>query len=321
MTKEYIAKKILSALFVLLCVIVLNFFLFRLMPGDAVSTIIDPNFSQEAKEHLRHLYALDKTLPEQFLVYIKSMVTFDFGMSFLSQKPVWEEIHSRLLNTLFLSCSVMICSAITGIILGIKAAYSRGGKTEKFVLRSAALTSAFPSFFVELLFLMFFAYGLGFFPLRGTTSIPEPVGAFNICIDYIWHMALPVISLSLLSFGSWALYVRNLTIKTTQEDFVFAARARGLSEKAISHHIFRTILPTIITIILMSLPGLVSGAVITETIFSLRGLGTFLLESVTAQDYPSAQASFFLLALITITSNMLADIFICIADPRIKAEN
>ncbi|MDO4562078.1 MAG: ABC transporter permease [bacterium] len=320
MSGRWFLRRLLSSFVVLAAVLVLNFLLFRLMPGDAVSTIIDPSFSPEAKENLRALYGLDRPLWEQFVIYIKQMLTFSFGLSFLSRKPVWDELLSRLPVTLTLTASSMTISALTGVWLGIKAATSRGKLAEKIVLRASAVTSSFPGFFVQLVLLMLFARALPLFPLRGTLSVPPPAGALNILLDYGWHLALPVISLSLMGFGGWALYVRNLMVRALNEDFALMARARGLSRGRVVWHAFRTILPPILTILLMSVPGLVSGAVITESVFSLHGVGTFLLEAISGHDYPSAGASFYLLALITVFCNLAADVAYGLVDPRVRIE-
>lgn len=320
MSGRWFLKRLLSSFVVLAAVLVLNFLLFRMMPGDAVSTIIDPSFSPEAKENLRALYGLDRPLWEQFVIYIRQMLTFSFGLSFLSRKPVWDELVSRLPVTLTLTVSSMALSSALGVWLGIKAALNRGRLAEKIVLRASAVTSSFPGFFVQLVLLMLFARALPIFPLRGTLSVPPPTGALGIFLDYGWHLALPVLSLSLMGFGGWALYVRNLMVRALNEDFALMARARGLSRGRVVWHTFRTILPPILTILLMSVPGLVSGAVITESVFSLHGVGTFLLEAISGHDYPSAGASFYLLALITVFCNLLADITYGLVDPRVRIE-
>ena len=141
MNRRWFWGRILSSIGVLAAVLVLNFILFRIMPGDAVGTIIDPNFSPEAKDRLRELYGLDKPLLEQFFIYIRQMLTFSFGLSFLSRKPVWDELLSRLPGTLFLMASSMAFSAVIGIWLGIKAALNRGRLAERIVLRAGAITA------------------------------------------------------------------------------------------------------------------------------------------------------------------------------------
>ena len=321
MSRSWLIRRILSSLAVLAAVLVLNFLLFRIMPGDAVSTIIDPNFSPEAKARLRELYGLDKPMLEQFFIYIKQMLTFSFGLSFLSRKPVWDELFSRLPSTLILMSLSMIFSAALGIWLGIKAAVKRGTLLERTVFRLGAVTASFPGFFVQLVLIMLFARIFPIFPLRGTLSVPPPTGMFAYLCDYATHMALPVFSLTLMGFGGWALFVRNMMVRALSEDYIIMARARGLSESRVIYgHAFRAILPPILTILLMSVPGLVSGAVITETVFSLYGVGTFLLEAVSGHDYPSAGAAFYLLALITVVCNLLADIVYGMVDPRVRIE-
>ncbi|NCB17710.1 MAG: ABC transporter permease, partial [Synergistales bacterium] len=234
---------------------------------------------------------------------------------------VMEELRSRVPNTVALLGTSLLLSSFLGTWLGMKAALKRGSLLEKCVLWSGALSFSFPSFFVQLVLLMAFAATLPLFPLRGTLSVPPPPGGFALVRDYLWHMALPIFSLVLLGFGGWALYVRNLMVKILGEDFILLARARGLPRKNIIRgHAFRTLLPPLLTIFLLSLPGVVSGAVITETVFSLHGVGRFLLEAVTGHDYPAAGASFFLLALLTVACNLLSDVLYGITDPRVRLD-
>jgi peptide/nickel transport system permease protein len=165
---------------------------------------------------------------------------------------------------------------------------------------------------------MCFAWLWPIFPLNGSTSIPPRAGIAG-ALDYLWHLALPLFSLVILSFGGWALYVRNMMVKVLGEDYVLMAVARGLPRRRVVwNHAFRSILPPVLTILLLSLPGVVSGAVITETVFSLNGAGRFLLEATNSHDYPSAGAAFFLLALLTVGCNLLADLLYVLVDPRVR---
>jgi peptide/nickel transport system permease protein len=201
--------------------------------------------------------------------------------------------------------------------VGVKAALARGTFLERVVLLGGAVSFSFPSFFVQLVLLMLFASLIPIFPLRGSISIPPPEGT-ALFFDRLWHLALPVISLTILSFGGWALYIRNLMVKALGEDFVLMARAKGFSERRVVWHAFSSVLPPIITILLLALPGIVSGAVITETVFSLHGIGRFLIESITGNDYPASEASFFLLGFLTVTCNLIADFLYLIVDPRAR---
>jgi peptide/nickel transport system permease protein len=281
---------------------------------------MDPRFSPEAKQQLAEQWGLDKPMAEQFVVYIKEMLSFRFGLSMMSGRPVWDELRSRIPNTVALLLPALLLSAVLGIWLGVKAALSRGSKTERLVLVSGAVSFSFPSFFVQLLMLLCFAYLWPLFPLRGTTSVPPPKG-LSAFFDYLWHLTLPLISLVFLSFGGWALYIRNMMVKALGEDYVLMARARGLSHRRVVwNHAFRSILPPVLTILLLALPGVVSGAVITETVFSLHGAGRFLLEAINSHDYPSAGAAFFLLALLTVGCNLAADLLYVLVDPRVRRE-
>ncbi|MDR1966837.1 MAG: ABC transporter permease [Synergistaceae bacterium] len=315
-----LAKRFGGAAVVLLVVLVLNFFLFRIMPGDPLTGIIDPRFSPEAKQQLAAQWGLDKPMSEQFLVYIKEMLSFRFGLSMMTGAPVWDELKKRVPNTVALLLPALALSSALGLLLGVKAALKRGANAERLVMWSSAVSFSFPSFFVQLLLLMCFAYFWPIFPLRGTTSVPPPEGLSAI-FDYLWHLALPVFSLVILGFGGFALYIRNMMVKAMGEDYVLMARARGLPfRRVVWNHAFRSILPPVLTILLLSLPGVVSGAVITETVFSLNGVGRFLLEATNSHDYPAASAAFFLLALLTVACNLLADLCYVLVDPRVRRE-
>ena len=311
-------KRLGGTVTVLLIVLVLNFFLFRIMPGDPLTGIMDPKFSPEAKQQLAAQWGLDRPMGEQFVVYIRGMLSFRFGLSMMTGQPVWDELKNRVPNTVALLLPALLLSAVLGIWLGVKAALRRGSGMEKMVLWSGAVSFSFPSFFVQLLLLMCFAWLWPIFPLRGTASIPPP-GGFAGVVDYLWHLALPLLSLVLLSFGGWALYIRNMMVRVLGEDYVLMARARGLPRgRVVWNHAFRSVLPPVLTIFLLSLPGVVSGAVITETVFSLNGAGRFLLEATNSHDYPSAGAAFFLLALLTVGCNLLADLLYVAVDPRVR---
>jgi peptide/nickel transport system permease protein len=313
-----IAKRIGGAALVLLIVVALNFFLFRVMPGDPLSGMMDPKLSAEAKEKIRENWGLDKPMSEQFFIYVGQMVTFNFGMSMTTQRPVWDELRSRVPNTVALLLPALLLSAALGIYGGVKAAVARGSLTEKLVIWSGAVSFSVPSFFVQIVLLMCFAYMLPLFPLRGSSSIPPPSGAAAV-FDYLWHLSLPLISLVALSFGGWALYIRNMMVKTLGEDYILMAVARGLPKgRVIWNHAFRSILPPVLTMLLLSLPGVVSGAVLTETVFSLNGAGSLLLEAVNSHNYPVAQAAFYIMALLTVLCNLLADLLCALVDPRVR---
>ena len=317
---SYWARRVSGAALVLGMVLALNFALFRMMPGDPVTSVMDPDFSPEARERLRQVYGLDRPLYAQFALYVKSTLSFDFGVSFLTGRPVADELRSRVPNTAALLGTSLLLSASLGTWLGMKAALRRGSLLERCVLWSGALSFSFPSFFVQLVLLMALASALPLFPLRGSLSVPPPEGGWGFALDYVHHLALPVLSLTLLGFGGWAIYVRNLAVKVMGEDFILMARARGLPRRRILlGHVFGTMLPTLLTLLLMSLPGGLGRRDHGDGLL-LHGVGRFLLEAVTGHDYPAAGAAFFLLSLLTVACNLLADLLYSVVDPRVRLD-
>lgn len=317
--RQYILRRFLYALVTLFVILSLNFAIFRLMPGDATTMIIDPRFTPEAIAELRKQFGLDESLTVQYVNYLKSLLTFDFGLSFTSRRPVIQELGERLPNTLILLGTAFLFTMGLGIAVGVFAAARQGSLIESTVTASGLFAHAMPTFFLELIALLLFGYYFPICPIRGSMSAPPPQGFIPALLDRLHHMVLPVGCLVLIGFGSWALYTRNSMLEALGQDYIVTARAKGLSRREILYrHAFRSILPPIITIVFLSLPGIVSGAVVTETIFSWFGVGKYLLDAVLQQDYPAAQGAFYLIALAVVISNLMADVVYGLVDPRIR---
>ncbi len=317
--RNYLLKRLGYALLVLFIILSLNFLLFRIMPGDAVSMIMDPKFNSEIKEEIRSQFGIDRPVGEQYMLYLKSLLSFDMGRSFNTRRLVWDELKERLPNTLTLFFVSFITTAVVGISLGVFAAARRGTFAENFVTGAGLFAYAVPGFFIQLMLLMIFGYFWPILPIRGTMSAPPPAGAIAQFFDRLWHLILPAGSLTVIGFGSWALYTRNTMLEALGQDYILTARAKGLDKRTVLYkHALRSVLPPILTLIFMSLPGAVTGAVITETIFSWFGVGKYLIDAVMQQDYPAAQGAFYLIALSVIISNLLADLAYGLVDPRIR---
>ena len=317
--RSYLMKRVLYAILVLFVILTFNFVLFRLMPGDPEKMIIDPNFTVEAKMELRRQYGLDEPVFKQYINYLSSLLRFDMGLSFNTRRPVWSELKERLPNTLVLFAATFAGTATVGISLGVYAAANREKFAEKFVVGSGLFAYAVPGFFIQLLLLLLFGYYWPILPIHGTMSAPPPDGTLAVLLDRIWHLILPAGSNVLIGFGSWALYTRNTMLEALNQDYIVTARAKGIPRGDILyHHALRSVLPPIVTLIFMSLPGAVSGAVITESIFSWHGVGRYLLDATLKMDYPAAQGAFYLIALAVIISNLLADVAYGLVDPRIR---
>lgn len=317
--RSYVIKRLVYALIVLYVILTLNFVLFRVMPGDPTKMIIDPNFTPEAKAELRRQYGLDDPPLKQYFTYMGNLLKFDMGLSFSTRRPVWSELKERLPNTIKLFLCTFILTSLTGMRLGVKAAANPGSFTDRVVITAGLFTNAVPTFFIQLLMLLLFGYYWPILPIHGTMSAPPPAGAWNVFLDRLWHLVLPVTSNMIVGFGSWALYARNTMTEALGQDYIVTARAKGISEKdVLYHHALRSVLPPIVTLLFMSLPGMVSGAVITESIFSWHGVGRYLLDATLQMDYPAAQGAFYLVALAVVISNLLADIAYGLVDPRIR---
>lgn len=317
--RSYLLKRLFYAVVVLFVILTFNYVLFRVMPGDPEKMIIDPNFTPEAKMELRRQFGLDDPPLVQYTNYMKSLLTFDLGMSFTTRRLVWSELSERLPNTLILFVVTFVGTATLGIALGVSSAANRGRFTEQLVMGAGLFAHAVPGFFIQLLLLLLFGYYWPILPIHGTISAPPPDGTWAQLLDRIVHLILPAGSNIVIGFGSWALYTRNTMLEALGQDYIVTARAKGLPKREILyHHSLRSVLPPIVTLIFMSLPGAVSGAVITESIFSWHGVGRYLLDATLQMDYPAAQGAFYLIALAVIISNLLADIAYGLVDPRIR---
>jgi len=326
--REYLAKRIILSIFILWVVASLNFVIFQvaspISPEDTYapgSLEIEP----ETIALIRELYGLNEEMHIRYAKYLKNMFTFQFGISFTSRKNVATEMSTKLPSTVLLLGTAMVATILIGTPLGILAASRRGSKLDVATIGSGLFTWGVPIFYIELLFMLFFSYymmislGVQVFPVRGLYSIPPPSNPFIFMADVAWHLTLPILCLVVGSFGSWALYTRNVLLDALTQDYIVTARAKGLSERTVLYrHAFRSTLPPIVTIIALSIPGIITGAMITEYIFTLPGIGRWYLDSLVGGDFPVLQAVLFVFAILTIVCNLIADLLYGILDPRIR---
>jgi peptide/nickel transport system permease protein len=256
---------------------------------------------------------------EQFIIYMKNMLSFDFGESFVSGRAVWDELAQRIPPTLLLFGSALILSAILGILLGAIMAWRRGSKFEISGIVVGLFFYSMPIFWFGLILLVVFSFHLGWFPLRGMLTPGADYAGFDYVKDVLWHLTLPLITLTVGSLAGWLLLMRNSMLEVMGEDYITTAKAKGLSErKVLYRHAARNAMLPIVTAIAMSLSHIISGGVLTETIFSWPGMGQYLVQSTLAYDFPAIQGAFFLLAILTILANMLADLLYSYLDPRVR---
>lgn len=320
--KEYLAKRIVYAFGVLFIVATLNFIIFQVIPPyDPVDMLVDPRFSPEAKDQLRKEWGLDQPLSTRYVKYIRNLFVLNLGRSFMTKEPVTYEISRRLPSTVILLGTSFISTVLVGIPIGILAASKRGSKTDVLTIGIGLFTYAAPAFFIQLLFLLVFSNWLGWFPwgqMFQVTMKPSE-NYLKFVLSVLHHLVLPVASLVVASFGSWALYSRNMLIEALTQDFILTARAKGLREGTVLFgHAFKAILPPIATMLTLSIPGIFTGAVITEFVFTWPGIGRWFLQSMISRDYPAVQGMLFIYAIMITIANFIADIIYGFLDPRIR---
>lgn len=324
--RGYLIKRVLIGILTLYIIATLTFVIFQVVyNADPTKTIIDPNFTEDQRQILIALYGLNETLSTRYVKYIQNTFTWNFGFSFLTRESINEGLSLRLPNTILLLGTVLVGSILLGTPVGILAGSRRGSKTDLVSMAAGLFADGVPTFFVQMIMLLFFSYffvmwfGIQVFPPRGMVSVPAPTNPLALVADISWHMAMPALSLIIVGFGGYALYVRNLMIDALTQDYVLTARAKGLSERTVLYrHAFRSVLPPIATMITLAIPGLVTGAIITEYIFTWPGIGTWYIGALTGDDYPVVQAVLFIYAVLTIICNLVADILYGVLDPRIR---
>ncbi len=329
MLRGYLIKRIITSFFILWVVVTLNFVMFRVVHPikDPSALILNPEWPVEVRLKLQELWGINEPLfPNQYLRYLWNMLTWQYGLSFdTPPKDISKEMGWRLANTLILLGTVTVITIIIGTYLGVLAGSRRGKKTDVTVMGIGLFTWGFPTFFFQILFLIFFAYytrinwGIQIIPFGGMVSYPPPQDPLAYLGDVLWHAAGPIITLTVLGFGGWALYTRNLMIDALTEDFILTAKAKGAKERDVLYkHAFRAILPPIATMIAMSIPGIVTGAVITETIFSWPGIGSWYIDALNRGNHPVTQSVLYNYAFLVILANLVSDILYGFLDPRIR---
>ena len=279
---------------------------------------LNPNITKESIEHLKAVYGLDKPLWEQYLRWVWAMVHFDFGLSFASGKSVAGEIASRIPITLTMNVVSMIFVFVISLRLGIGAALRQRTPGDRAVKQLALVSFAMPSFYLALILILLFGLHLGWFPISGLQSI-EPKEGVMKWVDYAWHLAIPIFVMVFGGIGGLTMYVRSLTLEILKSDYIFFAKARGIDETTVRRRfILPNLMPSIVTILGLSLPGLIGGSVIIESIFSINGMGLLFYQSALSRDYPVIMGILIITAFLTLLGNVLADMALWKLNPYAK---
>ena len=326
-TRRYILGKVLQALLTLAFVMVFNFFLFRVIPGDPAALLLRGTsaFNPQNIEQVTHDLGLDKPLPNQFLVYVQDTLTLNFGDSFfLKGQDVKEVISERIWPTILLVATSTIASAVLGLIIGIYGGWRHGSRFDVGSQGFTLFVYSMPEFWFGILVLMAFAGGIGpfpsLFPAGGYSTPGADLTGLAHVTDILNHLALPWFVLTVAYLGQYALIMRNSLIDVMNDDFVMTARAKGVREKQIlwRHVVPNALLPTF-TVVLLSLGFIFGGAITIEYVFSYPGLGLLEVQAIDSKDFPLLQGLFLLFSAAVIIANLLADVLYSYLDPRVRA--
>ena len=319
---DYIIRRILGLVPVFFGITLISFFVIHLAPGRPtdIQTSLNPKVSYEARQRLEKLYGLDKPIAVQYLNWLKRFLRFDFGRSYLDDRLVSEKILERIPVTLLLNILSLILILGIGIPLGIISAVKRGSLTDRLTTVAVFTGFSVPEFWLALLLMSIFGISLGWLPISGITSLDfEYLSLVGKALDIAKHIILPV---AIAAFGSLAgisRYMRTAMIGVLEEDYIRTARAKGLKESQVIYkHALKNALLPVITILGLSVPGLIGGSVIFESIFAIPGMGRLFYESVMARDYTTIMGILSIGAILTLLGNFLADIAYSYADPRIR---
>ncbi|MBA2556756.1 MAG: ABC transporter permease [Chloroflexi bacterium] len=315
----YVVRRLLQSLPIFFGIAVIVFTIIQLAPGSPVDRFRGPNVSVAQLQALTRLYGLDKPIPEQFVTWITSFVQVwrpeAWGYSFLDGQPVRDEVIARLPATLRLMGAALLVTIIFAIPIGVLAAVKQYSWTDKIITTFATIGYAIPSFLLGVYVLYFGGVVLGWFPIFGLQSFGEDGNV----LDLAWHLVLPVTSLAVQQIAGWARYMRSSMLEVLHQDYVRTAKAKGLAnQRVLGKHALRNALIPIVTLLGLSIPGLIAGAAITEAIFSYPGLGQYFVQSVGTRNYPVVLALTMLGGFAVVFGNLLADMLYGVVDPRIK---
>lgn len=320
---KYLAGRLAGMIPLLFGITLICFFVIHLAPGDPAQFLssMNPKFSETAHEKFTKMYGLDKPVHEQYLIWLKRVVKLDFGESFTPDgKTVTTKIAERLPVTIWLNLAGMVLIFLIALPLGVLSAYKQNSIFDKSVTVFVFAGFAVPTFWLALLCMYYFGVIKGWLPISGLTSynfgsmtLPEKVW------DIIWHGFLPVFLSVFGGLAGLSRYARNSMLEVFGEEYITSARARGISEnRIVFRHALKNAMLPVVTIIGLSIPGLIGGSVIFESIFGIPGMGQLFYQSVMARDYPVVMGILVIGAVLTLIGNLISDICYALVDPRIR---
>jgi peptide/nickel transport system permease protein len=319
-TTAYVLARLAQILPILFIIIVVNFVLIRVAPGDPIAYIIgDAPVPEEQIAELRGKLGLDAPIYRQLLIYLADILTGNFGYSFISRAPVVDVILQRLPATLLLMISQYVLAIAAGILLGVTSARRQGSALDTGVTLLSVVGYAVPVFWLGQMLMLVFANKLGLFPAQGMLSLRYDLGPGAKALDIAHHLVLPALTLAFFNLALIARLTRSSMLQVLRLEYVMFARSKGLSERTVVYkHALRNAVLPVVTIIGMNLRTIIAGAVLTETVFAWPGLGRLTFDAIYTRDYPVLMAMFILVGMVVVVANLLTDLAYAYLDPRIR---
>lgn len=319
---NYIARRLIGMLPVLIGITLITFFVIHLSPGKPtrLQAEMSPKISLEAREKLDKLYGLDKPVHIQYWEWVKRLARFDLGKSFVDDRPVSQKIGERIPITIAINVLSLALIFLVAVPIGITSAVKEGSAYDRISTVFVFIGFAMPTFWLALLLMNLFGVHLGWLPISGIKSIDfEDYNLLEKLADLARHLALPVFVSAFVGLAGISRYMRTSMLEVLNKDFVRTARAKGLPESQVIYkHALKNALLPIVTIIGLSIPGLIGGSVIFESIYAIPGMGKLFYDSVMARDYPVIMGVLFIGAILTLIGNLVADVIYACVDPRIR---
>jgi peptide/nickel transport system permease protein len=320
---RYILRRLLLSIPLLVGISLVSFLMMHMAPGGPIGSAMDmnPKATAESRARLQSYYGLDQPLHVQYGRWLARMATLDFGDSFSPDgRPVSEKIRERIPITLTINVLSMALIFLVAIPVGVYSAVRKGSLFDRISTVTVFTGFAIPTFWLALLLMILFGVKLGWLPISGISSLQyDSLGAAGKLADRAWHLVLPVLLAAFGGLAGMSRYMRSNMLEVIRQDYVATARAKGLPEgKVVFRHAMRNALLPVITILGLSVPDLLGGSVIFETIFAIPGMGQLFYQGVMSRDYPLIMGILTIGAFLTLLGNLLADVGYALADPRIR---
>jgi peptide/nickel transport system permease protein len=324
--KHYLKRRLLQFVPIILGICVLNFALLQMVPGDLAEVMASESAqdtvdgAEEKLAHLRQAFGLDAPLHVQLFTYVKRLLTFDLGYSYRYSASVSDLIAERIGATALLGLSSLVLSVVVGVLLGVLCARWRNGRLDRAVSALMALCYSVPVFWLALMMVVLFGVTLQWFPIGGMSEVgASEAGGWAGVRDVLWHLVLPVTTLSVYSIAVYARFTRASMVDALQEDYIRTARSKGLSDRVVYfRHALRNAILPVLTLIAANFGELLAGSIVIETVFSWPGIGRLIFNAVIARDTNLLLSILFLSSLLVMATSLLVDILYARLDPRIE---